>query len=396
MIIVSKNIETPLRTINGYIEIEGNKIKHITEGRPDTEDYIDYGDNVILPGFIDLHVHGYATGSFTHEGTAASVERMGKAMASQGVTSFLPTTGADSLSRIKSMMGEVNTVMDNWTPEKGADVVGIHLEGPFLNADYNGMQNKEYCINPSIDIFKDLIEALPVERIPLITMAPELDGAKELIQYLNKNGVQVSIGHSGATFEEIKELKNYGIGGVTHMFSGMKGFHHRELGVAGSALYFDDLYCEFAKQTGLTVHPEALDIALRIKGLERITLCSDAVGLGHVSESFHHYIRQITFVPDGDHVILKHDNGDVERLDKYSFEDMKAIEFGYLDSVQNLVKNNNLTLRDIMKIGSENTAKYINIFDKKGSLEVGKDADIVILDDSLNLVQTYVSGVSQL
>lgn len=398
VIIKSKNIYTPLRIIDGYIKIKDGKIVEVTAGEPTvgpTDEVIDYGDNVILPGFIDLHTHGFATGSFTHERSAESVTNMSKSLVTQGVTSFLPTTGTDAISTIQHMLAEADIAMNEWTPEVGADILGIHLEGPFINTAHKGMQKEEYCIDPSIEIFDEMIEPMAIDRIKLITLAPELPGAKELIQYLNKNEVQIAIGHSAATFDDIKALKDYGIGGVTHMFSGMKGFHHRELGVAGSALYFDDLYCEFAKQSGLTVLPEAVDLTIRVKTLDRITLCTDTVGLGQVEEPFYHYIRETTFTPDGDHIILKHDDGSEIRLDKRSIEDMLTVEVGYLESVQNLMKWNNLSYADIMKIASENTAKFINIYDKKGSIEIHKDADIIVLDDETNLVQTYVLGVPQ-
>ena len=398
VIIKSKKIYTPLRVIDGYIKMKDGKIAEVTAGEPvvgpDVE-VIDYGDNVVLPGFIDLHTHGFATGSFTHERTAESVTKMSQALVTQGVTSFLPTTGADAISTIQNMLAEADVAMNEWTPEVGADILGIHLEGPFINKAHKGMQKEEHCIDPSIEIFDEMIEPMSIDRIKLITLAPELPGAKELIKYLNKNEIQIAIGHSAATFDEIKELKDYGIGGVTHMFSGMKGFHHRELGVAGSALYFDDLYAEFAKQSGLTVLPEAVDLTIRIKTLDRITLCTDTVGLGQVENSFYHYIRETTFTPDGDHIILKHDDGTEERLDKNSIEDMLNIEIGYLESVQNLMKWNNLDYADIMKIASENTAKYIDVYDHKGSLEKHKDADIIVLDENTELVQTYVLGVPQ-
>lgn len=399
MIIKSKNIYTPLRVIDGYIKIKDGKIDRISAGKPenvDREEVIDYGDNAILPGFIDLHTHGFATGSFTHEQTVESVTKMSESLVTQGVTAFLPTTGADAITTIQKMLKNANTAMEEWRPEVGADILGVHLEGPFINKEYKGMQKEEHCIDPSIDVFKEMIEPIAIEKIKLMTMAPELPGAIDLLKLLNKNEVQVSIGHSSATFDEIKRIKDFGIGGVTHMYSGMKGFHHRELGVAGSALYFDDLYCEFAKQTGLTVLPEALDLAIRVKTLDRITLCTDTVGLGHVSEPTYHYIRETTFIPDGDEIILKGDDGTEQRLDKTSIEDMIEIEVGYLESVQNLMKNNGLDLTDIMKIASENTAKYIGIYDKKGSLEKDKDADIIVLNDETDIVQTYVQGVAQL
>src|SRR5699024_1810090 len=306
------------------------------------------------------------------------------------------TTGADAISTIQNMLAEANKAMNDWTPSTGSEILGIHLEGPFINKEYKGMQKEEHCIDPSIDVFHEMIEPVSIDQIKLMTLAPELPGALPLIKYLNKNGIQISIGHSAATFDEIKEIKDYGLGGVTHMYSGMKGFHHREIGVSGSDLYFYDLIYEYSKQTELTVIPEALDIAVRIKTLDQITLCTDTERLAHIKEPTNHYIRQITFVPDGDHVIIEHDDGTKERLDKKSIEDMMNIEVGYLESVQNLMKNNDLDFASIMKIASENTAKYINVYDKKGSIEVNKDADIIVLDHDVNLVQTYVQGTSQL
>ncbi len=390
MIIKSNNIYLPNRIIDGYIEIEHGKISSIFTDY-EGEDYIDYENYSIIPGFIDLHTHGYGMGSFTHEGTVGSLDRMSQSLLTQGVTSFLPTTGTDSLDSIIGYSNVVNEYINN-NYKNGANVLGIHYEGPFINKSRKGMQKEEFCINPSVEFFKKMMGNLEIDNVKLITIAPELDGAKTFCQYAMKNNIQLSIGHSDANFETIKEMKNYGINGVTHMFSGMKGFHHRELGVAGSALYFDDLYCEFAKQTGLTVLPEALDIAIRIKGLDRITLCSDSVGLAHVSEPFYHYIRQTEFIPDGDYIILKHDDGTEKRINRFKMDNMDDIEIGYLTSVKNLIKNNNLSLRDIIKIASENTAKYIKVYDKKGSIEVNKDADLVVLDKSYDVVSTFVNG----
>ena len=390
MIIKSNNIYLPNRTIDGYIEVSEGKIASIFTNY-DGDDYTDYGDSYLIPGFIDLHAHGYGMGSFTHEGTLDSLDRMSQSLLTQGVTSFLPTTGTESLDSIISSSNVVNEFLDK-DYKNGANVLGIHYEGPFINKSRKGMQKEEYCINPSIEFFEKMMGDLSIDKVKLITIAPELDGAKTFCQYAMKNNIQLSIGHSDADFETIREMKQYGLNGVTHTFSGMKGFHHRELGVAGAALYFDDLYCEFAKQTGLTVLPEALDLAIRLKGLDKITLCSDSVGLAHVKKPFYHYIRQTEFIPDGDYIILKHDDGSVKRINRFTMDDMDDIEIGYLTSVKNLIKNNNLSLRNITKIASENTAKYINVFDRKGSIEVNKDADLVVMDSCYDVISTYVNG----
>lgn len=390
MIIKSKNINLPTKVLDGYIEVKDGKISSIFADYKG-DDYIDYKDSYIIPGFIDLHVHGYGMGSFTHEGSVDALKRMSKSVLTQGVTSFLPTSGADSMEKIINWSNTVYEFMRSGNNE-GSEVLGIHYEGPFINKARKGMQKEEHCLNPSIEVFEKMLGNLDIEKVKLITIAPELNGAKEFCKYAMKNNIQLSIGHSDADFSTIKEIKKYGINGVTHMYSGMKGFHHRELGVAGAALYFDDLYCEFAKQTGLTVLPEALDLAIRIKGLDRITLCSDAVGLAHVKEPFYHYIRKTEFIPDGDYIKLKYDDGSIKRVNKFSMEDMEDIEIGYLTSVKNLMKHNNLSLREVMKIASENTAKYINIYDKKGSIEVNKDADLVVMSRDYDVEAAYVNG----
>lgn len=207
-----------MRVIDGYIKMNNGIIEEVSAGSldvDDTEEIIDYGDHVILPGFIDLHTHGFATGSFTHEQTAESVTEMSKSLAAVGVTSFLPTTGADAILTIQNMLDEANKAINDWTPSTGSEILGIHLEGPFINKKYKGMQKEEHCIDPSIDVFHEMIDPVSIDQIKLMTLAPELPGALPLIKYLNKKGIQISIGHSAATFDEIKEIKDYGIGGVT-------------------------------------------------------------------------------------------------------------------------------------------------------------------------------------
>lgn len=393
MYIYSERIYTPQGFKTGYIEVEDGKIRNILE---DVDgEFIDYRDYIIVPGFIDVHIHGWATGSFWYEGTKESIENMSKELVKIGVTSFLPTSGTDSVETINNHLLQGRKAIENYSPDKGADILGFHLEGPFINKEFKGMQREEYCLNPSIKILEEFFESGGKENIKLITLAPELDGSLEFIKYVNREGIQISIGHSAAEFEEIKELKDYGLGGFTHTFSGMRGFHHRRLGVAGAAMYFDDMYAEFAKQTGMTVKPEAFAIMYKIKGPEGIFLTSDCTGLAHVKEPFHHYIRECTFVPDGDYLKLEYDNGKVDRIYKYDYDMVKDLELSYLKSVQNVVKNVDASIGDIVKMTAENPAKYIDVYDKKGSIEKGKDADLLVIDGLWNLQDVYVKGVKQ-
>lgn len=364
--------------------------------KPDPDDtVISYGDKVIMPGFIDIHIHGWASGSFAYEGTEESLENMSRELVKEGVTSYLATTTADSVDNLVFRLNNSRKYIKRWTPEMGAEVIGIHMEGPFINKKYKGMQKEENFLNPSIEILDRFINTAGKGYIKLITIAPELPGAKEFIQYSNKLGIQISVGHSAAEFEDIKNLKEYGIGGFTHMYSAMSGFHHRRLGCVGAALYFDDMYVEFAKQTGLTVAPEAFKIAYKIKGPQKIILVTDCVGLACVQEPRYHYIRKCTFVPIEGGIKLVYDDGREDIIHKNEYEKLRNLELSFLGSVKNVVKNVNASIADIVTMACENPAKYIGVYDRKGSIEKGKDADLLIIDEKWNIVDVYINGRKQ-
>lgn len=394
MYIYSENIYTPKGFQDGYLKIENGIIDGIYTEIEQNCEVIDYSQNILLPGFIDIHIHGWATGSFTHQGDMKSLKNMSKDLVKSGVTSYLATTGTDSLDFIKSQLMEGREAIDSWKPSLGAEILGFHLEGPFINKEYKGMMKEEHVLDPSIEILESFLELAGENNIKLITMAPELPNSEEFIKYANKKGIQISIGHSAAEFEDIAKLKNLGLGGFTHTFSGMRGFHHRRLGVVGAAMYFEDMFAEFAKQTGLTVKPEAFAIMYRLKGPKKIILTTDCVGLAHVSNEFYHYIRKETFIPNGDFVRVVHDDGKEEILDKHGYDQVKDLELSYLESVKNVVNNVKASISDIAKMTAENPAKYIGLYDRKGSLEKGKDADILVVDDDWNLIDIYVKGVN--
>ena len=409
MIIYSKNIYLEDKKISGFIKIEDKKIIDIAEAEEEftkdsLKDYIlknlnwnsdneilDYTNLTIIPGFIDNHIHGWGTGSFWFEKSKKSITEMQKHLPKEGVTSFLATTGADTTEEILTQIDEASDIYES--EQVGADMIGVHLEGPFISKDYKGMQKEENCILPNLEYMKLFYNRQKSkDLIKLMTMAPELEGAKEVAEFCREKGIQLSIGHTGATFDNIKEMKDYGFGGFTHTFSGMRGMHHRELGVVGAALYFDDMYCEFAKQTGLTVKHEAFDIALRIKTSDKIILSTDCCGLAMTDKPWHHYVRKITLIPQDEGVMIKHDDGREEVIDNSQYENVRDLEMSYIDSVKNVIKHSKVNIFDVMKMASINPAKYVNIFDKKGSIAVNKDADLLVIDDDFNLIETIVRG----
>ena len=392
MYLQSQRIYTPEGLRPGTLHIEEGKITQILPHGSVASLSEDYGEKIILPGFMDIHVHGFGTGSFHFEGTPDSLRRMALSLAKTGVTSFLATTAADELDYIRQLIDVAKEGKAKNFP--GADVAGIHLEGPFLSKEYKGMQKEECCIAPDMALLKEFIQRAGKNFIRLMTLAPELEGSREMIRFCKQEGIQISVGHSSAFFKDIADLKDEGLGGFTHTFSGMRGFHHRELGVVGAAMYFPDMYTEFAKQTGLTVAKEAFEIMYRLKTADRIILATDCTGLAHVQHPHHHYIRKCTFEPNGEKVRLNFDDGHVENIDRFDFQQVKDVELDPLGSIKNVIKNVHPPLEDIVKMTAENPAKYVGLFDQKGSLEKGKDADMVVVDDDFNLLAVYCRGMS--
>ncbi|CAM4185874.1 N-acetylglucosamine-6-phosphate deacetylase [Erysipelothrix inopinata] len=392
MYLYSKNIYFPNQIKReGYLKIEEGVITGFVTNIG-SESFEDYENYLIIPGFIDQHLHGWGTGSFGNDKTHHGLLEMKKHLPSVGVTSFLATSGAepieDLIQGIKTSCEIMETQKDD-----GASLLGVHLEGPFVSPKQKGMMREEFFRDPSVSLMETFVETQTVPNaIKLMTMAPELPGSKEVIKFCKANGIQINIGHSHATFEEIANLKEYGLGGVTHMFSGMRGFHHRELGVAGTALFFDDLYCEFAKQTGMTVKPEAFQIAYRLKGPDRIIMTTDNTAMAQLTQERYHYIRKQTFIPDGDWFVIRNDDGSEQRYDRTDYEQVKHLELSYIESIQNLIKNVHPSVHDVIKMTSENCAKYLNVYDRKGSIEVGKDADLLIIDEDFNIHATYCMG----
>lgn len=387
--IYSKNIVTETGVIEGYLQIEDGKITAITQ-QCDSE-FINHEEDIILPGFIDQHTHGWGRGSFLYENNEKSLRMMIEDQVKEGVTSFLATTFTDTQEHIKQSIDAANIVYPN--QNLGSKLLGLHIEGPFINKTYRGAQLEEFCIDPSVEIMQSFIEHCDDKQmIKLITLAPELPNAKQLIEYCKQSNIQVAAGHTGATFEELMESISWGVGGVTHMFSAMTGLHHRKPGVVGAALYSEDLICEFAKQTGITVRHEMFDMTYRLKGASKIILTTDCLGNGMQKEPYYHARRNVHFIPKGDTLEEHFEDGKVIVYDLNNYESLRHIELSFLGSVQNIMKHSNVSLSDLALMCATNSAKYIGVYEKTGSLTVGKCADITILNQDFQLQATIVDG----
>ncbi|PLR73766.1 MULTISPECIES: N-acetylglucosamine-6-phosphate deacetylase [Bacillus] len=361
----------------GYILVEDGKIKSFGPadelGGQSADKTIELDAGATLaPGFIDLHIHG-AGGADTMDSTPEALQTIARTLPAEGTTSFLATTITQERSLIEKALANAAA----YKPEGfEAEMLGIHLEGPFINEKRKGAQPLEHILKSDVELFKAWQEKSG-QLIRLVTLAPELEGGKELVRHLAETGVIASIGHSDADYEEVREAVEAGATHVTHLFNGMKGLHHREPGTAGAALLFKELIVEMIAD-GVHVRPEMIKLALNSKGMDGMVLITDSMRAKCLKNGTYDLGGQDVTVKDG--MALLEDGtlaGSILRMK---------------DSVKNMTKFADITLAEAVKLASENPAKQLKVFDRKGSIAEGKDADLTVLNENMDIVLTICRG----
>lgn len=355
--------------LEGKNIIFDDKIINITDEIPKDCEIIDANNNFVSPGLIDIHIHGNM-GKDTMEGTDEAIDTISKSIARHGVTSYLPTTMTMDEESITKALETIKRGMNRNI--KGAKVIGAHLEGPFINKIYKGAQNGSYIVNPSYELVKKYEDVIKV-----ITYAPEEDKNLEFTKDIKRNtNIVLSIGHSAATFIEARDAIRLGASNITHTFNGMTGLNHRDPGVVGAALT-TDTYCEFICDT-IHITKDLFQFILDSKTKDKVVLITDSMEAGGLEDGTYSLGGQAVIVKDG-----------AARLESGSL----AGSVSSLNSmVRNFYKNTNLKLNEAVHLASLNPARSIGIDEYKGSLDIGKDADIAIFDENLNCKMTISSG----
>jgi N-acetylglucosamine-6-phosphate deacetylase len=328
-----------------------------------------------VPGFIDVHIHG-VNGADVMDATQEALDIMAETLPGEGTTSFLATTMTQGSAEIEKALDNVGNYMDRQQEPGKAEILGIHLEGPFVNAKRAGAQPLEYIVDPNLDVFKKW-QTLSKETIKLVTMAPEQPGGLEMVRYLKENGVIASIGHSNATYDEVNEAIEAGVNHVTHLFNQMRGLHHREPGVVGAAFLRDELKAEIITD-GIHVRPEMVKLTYNQKGSKGIILITDSMRAKCLKNG-HYDLGGQDVTVQGEKACLSDGTlaGSILKLG---------------NAVKNMLAYTGCSLEDVIEMASVNPAKQLNIFDQKGSIAKGKDADIVILDENLDVFMTFCRG----
>ena len=329
---------------------------------------------VVVPGFIDEHVHG-AAGSDAMDGTMEDLGKIANALASEGTTAFLATTMTQSPENITKALKAVKAYRE-LSPESGAEILGVHLEGPFISKDFVGAQPIEYVAKPSVEVFKKYQDASG-DCVRIVTLAPEVEGSTELIKYLVSQNIVASIGHTNATYVDVKKAVEAGATNLTHTYNAMKPLHHREVGTVGSGLLFDELNCECICD-GIHVSGPAIQLLHKNKPADKMTLITDAMRAKHMPDGVSELGGQVVIVKNGE---ARLENGT-----------LAGSVLKMNNAVKNVMKFLNLPLEEVVKLPSQNPAKNLGVFDQMGSIKEGKRADFVILDKDLNVVQTVRNG----
>lgn len=331
------------------------------------------GDGRFLsPGFIDIHNHGN-TGHDIMDSTEETLDKIGEFHIKNGVTSYLGTIITSSYDNI---ITSIKNITDYKNKKTLSQLLGIHLEGPFFSILRKGAQPEKYIKEPDIEIVKDFVE-LAENKLKMVSIAPEFNGAIEIISYLKEKNITIAMAHSNATFNEAKRGINHGVTVATHLFNGMREFNHREPGIIGAALTDDRVYCELIYDR-IHLHDETVKIALKTKGIDKIVLVSDAMRAAGLEDGEYELGGQKVIVNNG---AARLENGG-----------LAGSTLNLKDAVYNMVTMLNIPIQDAVRMASLSPAKAIGVSKHKGSIEIGKDADMLLFDDDINISSVFISG----
>jgi len=363
---------------NGYVLVKNGKIAEIGEGLPKHVEELEHhsfsSDYKLIPGMIDVHIHG-ASRSDVMDATYDALVNLVTVLPKEGTTSFLATTMTQEPQVIEKALANVDGYLQQPVAD-GAEMLGVHLEGPYINKEKAGAQPPDYMMPADIDQF-DRWNALSGDRIKLVTLAPEVENGIAFIRHLVSKGITASIGHSAATYEDVTEAVEAGATHVTHLFNGMSGLHHREPGVVGSAFLYDGLFTEMIVD-GIHIVPEAVKLAYQIKGKERVILITDAMRAKGMGDGIYDLGGQSVTVENGKATLPEGQlAGSILKMS---------------DAFRNMMAFTDADLSAVIKMGSENPAKQLKVFDRKGSITEGKDADLLVLNTNNAIVLTVCRG----
>jgi len=332
----------------------------------DNVESIDAKGNYVSAGFIDLHIHG-SGGADVMDATPEALDILSATLLQTGTTSFLATTMTMSTQDIDNALQNIQNHSKHVT---GAQILGVHLEGPFINATKHGAQDKAYIQAPNFDLIEHYMD-----EVKMITLAPEVEGSESFVKDLKKNypHIILSIGHSEASYEEVKESFTWGVSHVTHLFNAMNPYHHRKPGIIG-ATFDSDVTCDIIADL-MHTHPTTLDLAYKVKK-DKLILITDAMRAGCMKCGTYELGGRKVEVADGKALL---DDGT-----------LAGSVLKMNEALHNMKKHTSMSLVEVVSAVTKIPAEKLEV--KKGELKEGYDADIVIFDENFSIEMTIVAG----
>ena len=366
------------QVVDANVYVENTKITEISNRQPDDETVIDAKGRYVSPGFIDVHTHGRG-GSDTMYNTFEDLDTITSTAVKTGVTGILPTTMTMSK---EDTYAAIKNVGDNMDKVGGSKILGVHMEGPFFNTKYKGAQPEEYCVKPNIEQFKRYQKAAH-GLIKYITMAVENDEDYALTKYCSQNNVVVSIGHSNATYEQAVQAYAHGARSMTHVYNAMTPFTHRANGLVGGALRIRNMYGEIICD-GNHSTLAALNNFFTSKGPDYSIMITDSLMCKGfpVGTKFDFGGQEVVIYPDGSAHLVEAGNlaGSTLNVNK---------------GLKILIEDALVPVNYAINACTSNPARCLHVDDRKGTIGVGYDADLVVLDRDYEVVQTYCKGIGQ-
>ena len=352
-------------------DAQTGKIVGVVDAAPAGADIIDAAGGYVAPGLVDIHIHGYL-GEDTSDAKREGIKKMAYGVAENGVTAFLPTTMTVAKAEIEAALDAVRSLKEESRTWDGAEIIGVHAEGPFINPSKKGAQAEENILTPDADFI--LANA---DIITSVTLAPEMDKGHVCIKKLAADGrVLVSMGHTDATFAEAMSAVADGVSHATHLFNAMSALAHRNPGVVGAALASDSVSTEVIADT-FHINPGLYTIIAKAKG-DKMVLITDCTRAGGMPDG--------EYTLGGQPIFLK---GIECRLADGTIAG-SVLKLNH--AVRNVLAHTSLSVNEVFKMASLNAARAIKVADRIGSLEAGKDADIIIVDEEINVKRTIKKG----
>lgn len=356
------------------ILVEDGVIKEIGE-ITDGDDAFVYAasEYAVVPGFLDIHTHGAVHVDVNHA-SAEELEQVCRFFAGQGTTAWLCSVLTDTKEQTLWCIGQYN----RWKQmeHKGAELLGIHLEGPFLSAEYKGAMPEHLLQKPDLELLREYQEAAGGD-IRYITVSPEVEGMVAAIPAIKELGMQVAIGHSGADYDTARAAISAGAAACTHTGNAMKLLHQHAPAIWGAVLEEDAVTCEIICD-GRHLHPGTVRLILKTKGLDRVAAVTDSIMAAGLTDGNYKLGVNDIVVKDGDAVLAE--NG---------VRAGSTLTTG--KAFQNLLSFTGKPVKEILPLLTENPAKLIGVYDRMGSIEIGKDANLVFLDKDNQVADTYVN-----